>query len=434
MSTLKLYERLVDELSKAIADGRLSGGSALPTHRDFARQRGIGLSTATRTYAELQRLGLIVGEAGRGTFVRERPIEPGLLSEAVRYTALARTAEAIDAQTLRHALRAAAGLPDIERLTAQTSPLGSPSIRRALAAHLDRQGLPVASTQIVIAGGGLAAMRLAALVALKRGQRVATDAVTYPGWRLVSEQLGLEVVSVEFDRAGPVPDSVERLLRDKRVTALHCMPTAHHPLGWVMPLQRRREIVALARANDVALFEDVTYNHLVPCTPLALAQLAPERTWLVGSLSGVMGDGLRFGYVVAPKLKEARLEKTALAWSLAAPPLVAELARMWLRDGTIASLQSAQREHAQQLWEIVADAGLKSLSPSSSGWLIWVPLARGHRPAEVVSELRQQGIDALGSEPFATTANKPNAVVIRMRSMTSSSLAEAAPIILAACT
>lgn len=433
MSTLKRYEHLAEELAQAIRDGRLPGGSALPTHRAFAQQRRIGLSTATRTYAELQRQGLIVGEVGRGTFVRERPVAPGPLSEAVRYTSRARTAQAIGAPTLREALRTLAGLPDIERLAAQASPLGSPSVRRALATHLGPLGLAADPARIVATAGGMAAMRLAALLTTERGQRVAVDAVTYPGWRLVCEQLGLEAVPLPFDRAGPVPDNLERLLRRKRIAALHCMPTAHHPLGWVMPLERRRDIVALARAHGVALLEDATYHYLARRPPPLLAQLAPERTWLVGSLSGAMGDGLRLGYVVAPGPQEARLEKAALSWGLAAPPLVSELARLWLGDGTIASLQSAQREHAQRLWKAAAAAGLGALSPSSCGWLMWLPLPRGVRAEDVVSALRHQGIDALGSGPFATTRHLPHAVAVRLRAMTAVELAAAAPAIRAAC-
>lgn len=433
MSTLKLYDRLADELAHAIREGHLPGGSALPTQRDFAKQRRIGLSTATRIYAELQRRGLVVGEVGRGTFVRERPIEPHPLSEAIRYTAMARTAEAIDAPTLRQALRSVSALSDIERLATQPTPLGSPSARRALALYLSRWGLKVDPAQIVTTGGGLAAMRLAALVSTQRGHKVAADAVTYPGWRLVSEQLGLEMMPLAFDAQGPVPEALERLCRRARVTALHCMPTAHHPLGWVMPLQRRRDLVALAREHDVTLLEDATYNHLVRGAPPCFAQLAPERTWLIGSLSGAMGDGLRFGYLVAPRLLGARLERTTLSWGLAAPPLVGELARLWLGDGTLEALQSAQREHAEQLWKAVAKTGLGAHSPSSAGWLLWLALPRGSRSEMVAVKLRQQGVDALTSEAFSIAASKPNAVAVRMRSMTPAGLRQVAPAVAAAC-
>ncbi|WP_169457928.1 PLP-dependent aminotransferase family protein [Ottowia thiooxydans] len=433
MSTLKLYEHLANELSKAIGDGLLPGGSALPTHREFAREQRIGLSTATRVYAELQRRGLIIGEVGRGTFVRERPIGAGALSEAVRYTTMARTAESIDAPTLRRALRSLSALPNIERLAAQVSSLGSPSIRRGLAMHLERAGLTIDPAQIATAGGGMAAMRLAALVALKRGQRVAVDEITYPGWRLVSEQLGLDVVPVPVDQHGPVPEALEQLFRRKRITALHCMPTAHLPLGWVVPAQRRRDIAALACEHEVVLLEDVTYNHLAPTAPRTFAQLAPERTGLIGSLSGVMGDGLRFGYLVAPRPLGATTEREALSWGLATPPLVAELAHLWLGEGLLASLQSAQLEHAKQLWDAISGAGLKPKSPSRAGWTLWLPLPSGGRCEEVALQLRQQGIDALSSEPFATAARKPNAIVVRMRSMTAIRLREIAPTILSVC-
>ena len=43
----------------------------LPTHRVLSAQHHISLVTATRVYAELEAMGLVSGETGRGTFVRE---------------------------------------------------------------------------------------------------------------------------------------------------------------------------------------------------------------------------------------------------------------------------------------------------------------------------------------------------------------------------
>lgn len=79
---MNLYERLTAELAAAIRGGELAGGSALPPVREFARLRGIGPSTAARVYASLRQQGLVIGEVGRGTFVRERPMDAGPLSAA----------------------------------------------------------------------------------------------------------------------------------------------------------------------------------------------------------------------------------------------------------------------------------------------------------------------------------------------------------------
>ncbi|MEU1026985.1 GntR family transcriptional regulator, partial [Streptomyces sp. NPDC005904] len=64
------YRRVADAVAREIEAGTLRGGERLPTQRAFARRRGIANSTAIRVYGELARRGLVVGEVGRGTFVR----------------------------------------------------------------------------------------------------------------------------------------------------------------------------------------------------------------------------------------------------------------------------------------------------------------------------------------------------------------------------
>lgn len=74
--TVADYRRIADRIADDIATGRLQPGDRLPPQRVFARRRGIAGSTAGRVYAELVRRGLVVGEVGRGTFVRAAPTAP----------------------------------------------------------------------------------------------------------------------------------------------------------------------------------------------------------------------------------------------------------------------------------------------------------------------------------------------------------------------
>uniref|UniRef100_UPI000B1B3D24 GntR family transcriptional regulator n=1 Tax=Actinomadura formosensis TaxID=60706 RepID=UPI000B1B3D24 len=78
------FRRVADQVAADIAAGRLRPGDRLPPQRAFARQRGIAASTASRVYRELAGRGLVVGEVGRGTFVRaaERPAVPALAEPA----------------------------------------------------------------------------------------------------------------------------------------------------------------------------------------------------------------------------------------------------------------------------------------------------------------------------------------------------------------
>ena len=63
------YLKLADTIAAEIADGTLKAGDRLPPQRNFAWERKIAVSTASRVYSELLRRGLVVGEVGRGTFI-----------------------------------------------------------------------------------------------------------------------------------------------------------------------------------------------------------------------------------------------------------------------------------------------------------------------------------------------------------------------------
>ena len=71
------YKQLVDQFAADIRSGRMAPGTRLATHRQLAAQEGLALVTASRIYAELEAMGLIIGEAGRGTFVRDTSVTAG---------------------------------------------------------------------------------------------------------------------------------------------------------------------------------------------------------------------------------------------------------------------------------------------------------------------------------------------------------------------
>src|SRR5690348_3384564 len=70
-----LYLAIADQLARDLAAGRIKPGDRLPTHRELAWKLGVTVGTVTRAYAEAERRGLIAGEVGRGTFIRERGVD-----------------------------------------------------------------------------------------------------------------------------------------------------------------------------------------------------------------------------------------------------------------------------------------------------------------------------------------------------------------------
>src|SRR5262245_25540177 len=71
-----IYVQLRDQILRALGEGRLSGGDQMPTMRQVAVALRIDLNTARRAYDELESMGVIRLERGRGSFVAQAPAPP----------------------------------------------------------------------------------------------------------------------------------------------------------------------------------------------------------------------------------------------------------------------------------------------------------------------------------------------------------------------
>jgi len=67
-----ISEQLIDELLWLIEQGKLEAGAQLPPVRDLASQLQVHFNTVARAYRQLDLLGFISTQQGRGTYVLKR--------------------------------------------------------------------------------------------------------------------------------------------------------------------------------------------------------------------------------------------------------------------------------------------------------------------------------------------------------------------------
>ncbi|WP_349295667.1 PLP-dependent aminotransferase family protein (plasmid) [Thioclava sp. 'Guangxiensis'] len=410
------YIRLADMLSTAIQQGKLAPGTKLPTHRAFAEQFSVALATATRAYGELERRGMIVGEAGRGTFVRDLGLPPTL---GVRQTAsdglidlvFNMPGDAGDADMLRVGLRRLAAAGDLEAMLRYQPHGGRAHERRIIAESLAPIHGPIDPERLLITSGGQHGLATIALGLFRRGDRIATDTLTYPGFKSIAALQGLDLVPVEGRHGVMDPDDLERQCRARKVRAVYLMPTVHNPLGSVMDKATRLHLIEVARAHDLLLIEDAAYAFLEPDPPASFIALAPERTVHVGGFSKSLATGLRLGYLIAPETQTDRLLEAIRATTWNAPALISGLVTGWVEDGTLANSEVTRRRDGaerQQLCQTVF-AGTSILSHRNAGFA-WLPLEKGVRAEPIVTRLKDHGISVSGAEPFSTVVAVPQAL------------------------
>lgn len=418
------YKSLVDAFARDIRAGTLVPGTRLPTHRQLAATHGLALVTASRVYSELEAMGLVSGETGRGTFVREISLSPG---QGVGQIAVA--AGMVDlnfnypslpgqADLLRTALRQLALSGDLEALLRYQPHAGRPHERAAMARHLLHRGLTVEAEQVLVVSGAQHGLTVAMMAMLKPGDVIAVDALTYSGFKVLAETLHLEIVAIPVTPTGPDLAALEQLCRHRSVRALYCMPTLHNPLGWVLGLEQREQLVCIARKHQLILIEDAAYAFLAEDAPPPLAQLAPERTVYVGGLSKSVATGLRVGFVVAPAQWVPALERTIMATVWNAPGVMTAIAAGWIDDGTVLQLEAQKRQDAQVRQALAAQVlmGMDYVAHPFS-YFLWLPLEEDIRADQVTMALARENISVSTAEPFSVSGHVPHAVRLALGSV-----------------
>lgn len=86
---LPIYRQIMRQIIEAIAGGRLKPGDKLTSHRDLSEHLVIAPLTVKKAYDELEALGFLETQRGRGTFVAERLPRPdrGRQMEEIHQTA-----------------------------------------------------------------------------------------------------------------------------------------------------------------------------------------------------------------------------------------------------------------------------------------------------------------------------------------------------------
>ncbi|HWD82458.1 MAG TPA: PLP-dependent aminotransferase family protein [Kribbella sp.] len=418
------YKSVVDSLAADIRSGRLAAGHRLATHRRLAADEGIAVVTASRVYAELEAMGLVSSEQGRGTFVRDLAATS---AEGTDQRAVA--ADAIDlnfnapsvpgqAGLLRQALRDLAGAGDLEALLRYQPHLGRAQDRAAVADHLGRHGLTVGPERVLIVNGAQQGLAVTAMALFQPGDVIAVDAVTYAGFLVLARTLGLELAPLPATGSGPDLDALEQLCRRRPVRAVYAMPTLHNPLGWVYDEAQRRRLAAIATQYDVTIVEDASYAYLAEDAPPPVAMLAPGRTVYVSGLSKSVAPGLRIGFVAAPSALLPALERVIRATTWHTPAITAAIATQWLTDGTVTRLEQLKREDARLRQSIAAEVldGLAYVSHPSS-YLIWLALPHDARPDRISASLAGKGIAVSTAAPFAATPTVPHALRLALGSV-----------------
>jgi DNA-binding transcriptional MocR family regulator len=430
------YRAIADALALDVHDGRLAAGTRLPTHRDLAWKLHVTIGTVSRAYAEAERRGLIIGEVGRGTYVRTVAGAAAMMpGENLATTAdpnfidltINRPGTAEETAAMAEALQRLAADPDLGALLDYQTPAGRLEVRAAGAALLESCGLATAPDQVVATAGGQHAMACIIGALIQPGDTLAVEALTYPGLRVLASLLHVRLLPLSIDEQGLVPEALEAACRTAPVRALYTMPTLHNPTAVTMPEIRRQALAEVACRYDVALIEDDVYGFLLDTRLPPLAYYAPERSFYITSASKSLMPALRVGYVHTPKAMVEPLAAAVRATVYSAPPLMARIAARWIADGTASRLAEEKRTEMRRRNRAARRilTGVEFTGDPAAPHL-WLMLPEPWRADDFVAAARRRGVGIIPAAAFAVIRQPPEAVRVCLGAQTTAERVERA--------
>ena len=324
--------QLVSAIRELVLSGVLVPGQRLPSSRTFAIDQGISRTTATAVYESLAAEGLIVSRVGSGSHVsdvlkaRVAPAEADRAARAPQPTRLAELAARASEQffpRLSHPTQPRpflTGMPALDlfpmplwaKLTARhwratrgsmlgyPEPGGLKALREAIATHLRaNRGVVCDADEVFILNGAQEAFNRIGSTLVDPGDPVWFENPGPIGARNSLLSSGARLVPVPVDEEGI--DVRAGLATEPNFRLALVTPSHQHPLGAVMSLQRRFELIRAAERADAWIVEDdydgeFYYSGHPPPTLKSVDTVG--RVIYVGTFSKSLFPGLRIAFMV----------------------------------------------------------------------------------------------------------------------------------------
>lgn len=430
---MKRYQQLAHTLCQRIEQHEFQPGSLLPSIRVLSQQYQLSKNTVIHALSELEHNGLIQAQPRQGFRVcapqqASPTIEPravslgatafSVLGAASRPGVLALGSADPDSrwpavswlyQQLARTARQRSQNP--QRSSHYSAPAGDPSLRNALADHLNATAFACNSEQIIITQGAQEALSLSLRSVAEPGDIIAVESPCYYGTLQCVEALGLKVLELPGDPvSGTNLSALEQALTRWPVKALLTNPTFNNPLGFSLDLSSRKQLIALANQWDIAIIEDDVFAELgfqgQRATPLKALD-SEQRVIHCGSFSKSLDADLRLGWVLPGRYYE-QLNYLKYITSISCPGLaqqaVAELLKGRRYRRHLSQLARAYGERATMLAEDVRQHWPAPVSfiPPQGGMVQWFELPKQCNSDQLFQQALQKGIGTSPGNLFCT--------------------------------
>ncbi len=417
---IPLYQQLYSYIKGEIEKGNIKAGDKLPSKRTLSAHLKVSIVTVETAYAQLMAEGYITSKPGSGFYAEHMaaskprkegippPSEPLEETVQIRYDFRTNRMDASDfpfsiwAKLSREVLS-----EQSPELLNACHPQGTPVLRRRIAEYLKSfRGMEVSPEQIVIGAG---TEYLTSLMIQLLGRDKAYS-VENPGYQKI-----YEVFSANASRVFPIPmdekGASAQAISGFGIDVLHITPSHHFPLGIVMPLSRRQELLqwAYSREDRYLIEDDYDSEFRYSGRPVpALQSLDREgRVIYINTFTRTLAPSMRISYMILPPRLCRRFSSRLGFYSCTVPVMEQLTLAKFMEKGYferhINRMKKSYQQRRDLLCETIAGGKLNPIvhiAGCDAGMHLLLTVENGMTQRELIASAAREGAKVYGLSEY----------------------------------
>ncbi len=347
-----LYEQIYEAIRMDILHGKIAKGERLPSTRFQAQYLQVSRSTVELAYEQLLSEGYIYSEPYRGYFacdvqdlyqladlrksdsesVRmlrgQGEIEEYRIDFSPNGIELSQFPYGALSKIMKNLL-----IDQSETILLSSESFGDINLRKAISEYLYRsRGVNCIPEQIILGAGNEYLQILLSQILGTEGT-VAMESPTYMQAYKTFSNLGYTIHEIDVDKEGM---NVE-LLEESDARIAYVMPSHQFPLGTVMTMKRRLEILNwAAKEKDRYIIEDdydSEFRYKGKPIPALQGMDKAGRVIYLGTFSKGIAPAVRISYMVLPMELIEKYKTTCGFYSCTVPTLMQQAVYQFIKEG-----------------------------------------------------------------------------------------------------
>ena len=426
-----LYEKIYEYIKNEIVDGKISKGEKFPSTRLLAKNLSVSRSTAELAYDQLLAEGYIEAEPYRGYFVCDiealyqleqrnhmqeklqagQDWQPGWKTEIKHGAGSSKQKEidfspyTIDTQNFPYnvwrKLHKNVLLDDREEILLSGDGQGDHELRMAIADYLHQaRGVNCVAEQIII-GAGNEYLELLLAQVLGEKKTVLMDDPTYLQAYRTFSNMGYLVKNIPAEQGSMPIEAVRR----ENADILYVMPSHQFPLGTVMPLKQRLELLKWASEKEGRYLieddHDSEYRYKGKPIPSLQSIDHEEKVIYLGTFSKSIAPSLRISYMVLPQHLLKKYQSYCGFYSTTVSKIQQEVLCGFIRGGYFGRHLNKMRgiyknKHDFLVSELKKRPWVENIAGDNAGLHVLVQVDTQMSEEELCERAAEQGIHLMG--------------------------------------